>query len=164
MSSHGHCVSRWSQVSDAAAARRSGTCAVSVLARHTCASRLKSNPLSKLLLWLLRAVSRSRKRHCVVVKNQGFSRHYTVIQNEFKKVYVHFGLFIFNSHMNRSHSVVPTIPRLYPHCPHHDSRIYRVAALVFLFLLIPVRVLCYQSSRHKCVHLAGRLENVWPPR
>jgi len=33
---------------------------------------LKNQPPSKLQLWLLRAASRLRKRHCVVVKNQDF--------------------------------------------------------------------------------------------
>jgi hypothetical protein len=33
---------------------------------------LKNQPPSKPELWLVRAASRLRKRHCVVVKNQGF--------------------------------------------------------------------------------------------
>jgi hypothetical protein len=35
---------------------------------------LNNESPSKLQLWLLRATSRSRKRHCMVIKNQGWTR------------------------------------------------------------------------------------------
>jgi hypothetical protein len=59
--------SRRSQGSDAAAApaQRPGATLISVA--------FKNQSPWKLLLWLLRAASRVRKRHCVVLKKQGFT-------------------------------------------------------------------------------------------